>query len=72
MVCKARQYSDQMSCVCGLAWDKGDPNPPECRGIPQTQKAVIQPKKVIKVSATQTSSKPGTDYISDLMRLLDE
>lgn len=29
--CKARQYSDQMSCECGLAWDVGDPDPPECR-----------------------------------------
>ncbi len=29
--CKARQYSDQMLCVCGLAWDVNDPEPPECR-----------------------------------------
>lgn len=31
--CKARQYSDQMSCACGLGWDIGDPDPPECRNI---------------------------------------
>lgn len=29
--CKARQHSDQMLCACGLAWDKNDPHPPECR-----------------------------------------
>ncbi len=29
--CKARQYSDQMACECGLAWDMNDPDPPECR-----------------------------------------
>lgn len=29
--CKARQYSDQMACACGLAWDMNDPAPPECR-----------------------------------------
>lgn len=28
--CKARQYSDQMLCACGLAWDVNDPEPPEC------------------------------------------
>lgn len=28
--CKARQYSDQMLCQCGLAWDTNDPEPPEC------------------------------------------
>lgn len=32
--CKARQYSDQMQCVCGLAWDVNDPEPPECKGTP--------------------------------------
>lgn len=69
MVCKARQYSDQMSCVCGLAWDIGDPNPPECRGAHQVTN---KPKSVIKVSATPTPSKLGTDYISNLMRMLDE
>lgn len=69
MVCKARQYSDQMSCVCGLAWDKGDPYPPECRGAPQVTN---KPKSVIKVSVTPTPSKPGTDYISDLMSLLND
>lgn len=31
--CKARQHSDQMSCVCGLAWDMNDPDPPECRKV---------------------------------------
>lgn len=30
--CKARQYSDSMQCVCGLAWDVNDPDPPACRG----------------------------------------
>jgi hypothetical protein len=28
--CKARQYSDQMQCPCGLAWDVNDPEPPTC------------------------------------------
>lgn len=28
--CLARQYSDQMQCACGLAWDMNDPDPPEC------------------------------------------
>lgn len=28
--CKARQYSDQMQCLCGLAWDVNDPEPPHC------------------------------------------
>lgn len=72
MVCKARQYSDQMSCVCGLAWDKGDPYPPECRGIHKVQRVAIQPTKVLTVSAAPTPSKPGADYISDLMRMLDD
>lgn len=29
--CKARRYSDQMMCECGLAWDMNDPEPPACR-----------------------------------------
>ena len=29
--CKARQYSDQMLCSCGLGWDMNDPEPPQCR-----------------------------------------
>lgn len=30
--CKARQFSDQMSCsACGLTWDMNDPDPPECQ-----------------------------------------
>lgn len=32
--CKVRQYSDSMSCVCGLGWDVNDPDPPVC---PATQ-----------------------------------
>lgn len=28
--CGARQYSDQMLCECGLAWDTNDPEPPAC------------------------------------------
>lgn len=28
--CRARQYSDQMQCPCGLAWDMNDPDPPQC------------------------------------------
>lgn len=28
--CDARQYSDQMQCSCGLAWDVNDPEPPMC------------------------------------------
>jgi len=31
MTCFARQYSDQMQCSCGLAWDVNDPDPPVCR-----------------------------------------
>jgi hypothetical protein len=30
--CQAKQYSDQMQCACGLAWDMNDPEPPECPG----------------------------------------
>ena len=33
MTCQARQYSDQMLCRCGLAWDVNDLEPPECRKI---------------------------------------
>lgn len=29
-MCDARQYSDQMQCPCGLAWDVNDPDPPSC------------------------------------------
>ena len=29
-VCLARRQGDQMMCRCGLAWDHGDPDPPEC------------------------------------------
>lgn len=30
--CHARQFGDQMSCVpCGLLWDVGDPEPPQCK-----------------------------------------
>ena len=28
--CRAKQYSDQMLCRCGLGWDMNDPDPPEC------------------------------------------
>lgn len=28
--CQARQYSDQMLCRCGRAWDMNDPDPPHC------------------------------------------
>lgn len=30
--CQAKQCNDQMQCVCGLAWDMNDPEPPECPG----------------------------------------
>lgn len=29
-MCNARQYSDQMLCSCGLAWDTNDEDPPIC------------------------------------------
>jgi hypothetical protein len=28
--CKARRFSDQMQCACGLSWDINDSEPPEC------------------------------------------
>lgn len=28
--CKARRFSDQMQCACGLSWDINDVDPPEC------------------------------------------
>ncbi len=32
ITCKARQFSDQMSCDrCGLVWDLNDDDPPECK-----------------------------------------
>jgi hypothetical protein len=37
--CKARQFSDQMLCECGLAWDVNDPDPPECL----VSKVVLEP-----------------------------
>lgn len=31
MVCKAKQYNDQMICgYCGTQWDVDDPEPPQC------------------------------------------
>lgn len=33
--CKARQYSDQMQCECGLTWDTNDPDPPPCMAANQ-------------------------------------
>jgi hypothetical protein len=31
MICKAKQYSDQMICdSCGLQWDVNDPDKPVC------------------------------------------
>lgn len=38
MSCKARQYSDQMQCPCGLAWDAGDPDPPRCRDVKEQRR----------------------------------
>ena len=32
-MCDAIQYSDQMQCVCGLAWDVNDPEPPICSKV---------------------------------------
>lgn len=40
--CRARQYSDQMQCVCGLAWDVNDPDPPEC---PKEDRVVLTGRK---------------------------
>lgn len=38
MNCKAVQFSDQMYCVCGNAWDINDTTPPACRtGSPLDQ-----------------------------------
>lgn len=28
--CVAKQYSDMMSCECGLRWDTNDSHPPRC------------------------------------------
>lgn len=36
MTCRARQYSDQMQCPCGLTWDVNDVDPPLC---PEREKA---------------------------------
>jgi len=40
--CKARQYSDQMLCECGLAWDVNDPDPPECRKPPNAREVALE------------------------------
>lgn len=41
MTCRARQYSDQMQCPCGLTWDVNDMDPPLC---PEREKAVKKEK----------------------------
>lgn len=42
MVCKARQFSDQMRChTCGLVWDVNDPEPPRCSPLPVTKTPAV-------------------------------
>lgn len=44
MTCKARQYSDQMSCSeCGLVWDMNDDDPPECGAEPPPLVSTVDP-----------------------------
>jgi len=36
--CRARQFSDSMSCVrCELSWDMNDPQPPKCKYPPHNK-----------------------------------
>lgn len=42
-MCKARQYSDTMTCgPCGLQWDVNDPEPPQC-----LNRRTVQPVRVL-------------------------
>ena len=52
MGCEARQYSDQMLCKCGLAWDLYDLDPPTCRRIRHVPDTSAADRK-IALSATR-------------------
>lgn len=46
--CKARQTSDQMTCVCGLAWDMNDPDPPDCPKHQLANKTLEDCRQILK------------------------
>lgn len=40
MICKARQYNDEMHCNrCGFIWDIRDPDRPKCKTEKQIKRA---------------------------------
>lgn len=56
--CKARQYSDQMSCAaCGLTWDVNDPEPPIC---PQAARPDPDDDRYVEV---RTVGNPAPAYL---------
>lgn len=62
MTCHARQYSDQMLCRCGLAWDVNDPAPPGCRNAPNRGR--YWPNSVVKRHIRHVID----DFIADCRR----
>lgn len=63
--CHAYQASDQMRCKCGLAWDVNDPEPPECKGLPDRRtgpperRAAVAIKSYEEVAAMGVTNLPG-------------
>lgn len=50
--CKARQYSDQMMCACGLAWDVNDIDPPECQGMGKFNSPIVAAHSIVDIVST--------------------
>lgn len=58
--CRARQYSDQMSChLCGLAWDVNDQDPPTCGKVSAKRNATREAySKAMRVLRDLLSKNP--------------
>lgn len=58
--CKARQYSDQMMCQCGLAWDVNDPEPPACPSEVQQWNSTNSTQQELSTSSPATTVPPSS------------
>lgn len=57
--CKARQYSDQMACECGLVWDMNDPDPPMCRDSQPVLSKKARGLEALRRIREELNKKPG-------------
>lgn len=68
--CKARAVGDQYHChLCGLQWDRNDPDRPQCLNSQQRRDAIA--KVAFSTARLACSANPDKQRIEEGLRWLD-